>query len=245
MKLSLSICLCALLCACTIQPHEKEDHQIIVVKKATSSPTIDGKGSENSWNIVKWHPIDQNWQGNPYEHKDFNGRYKLTWNNNKLFILVEIEDDTLYDRVKNPLKLWWNDDSIQVYIDEDNSGGLHQFNHNAFGYHISLDGNVVDLNVNKKPQLYNDNIVSKRITEDHLSVWEMAITVFDSNFDDEKNNGAVQLTPNKKIGFALAYSDNDTSTERENFIGSVFVSGEDKNKAWIDADIFGTLILKE
>ena len=45
------------------------------------------------------------------------------------------------------------------------------------------------------------------------------------------------------MGFALAYCDNDNSKERENFIGSVYVDGEDKNRGWIDANIFGTLKL--
>ncbi|WP_372974429.1 sugar-binding protein [Muriicola sp.] len=53
------------------------------------------------------------------------------------------------------------------------------------------------------------------------------------------------MRKNKKIGFALAYCDNDGSAERENFIGSVFVPGEDKNQGWINADIFGTLVLEE
>ena len=207
--------------------------------------TIDGKGNENSWNMVAWHPLDQNWLGRPYEHDDFNGRYKLNWDENSLYLLVEIVDDSLHDRVKNPLKLWWNDDSIQVFVDEDNSGGLHQHSHNAFGYHIALDGNVVDLSLSKKPKLYNEHILSKRITEGNLNTWEMTITIYDESYSDGNENRASILKADKKIGFALAYCDNDGSTERENFIGSVFVSGEDKNQAWINADIFGTLLLKE
>ncbi|MFS4494635.1 sugar-binding protein [Maribacter sp. 2308TA10-17] len=245
MKLAIPVFLCALLYACTTHQPKKKDHQIIEIKKVSESPTIDGKGAENSWNLATWHPLDQNWLGNPYEHDDFNGRYKLSWDENRLYLLVEIVDDTLYDKVKDPLKLWWNDDSIQVFIDEDNSGGLHQNNHNAFGYHIALDGNVVDFNPNKKPQLYNEHVISKRVTEGNKSLWEMAITIYDEEFEDGKKNGSVILKVNQKIGFAIAYCDNDESTERENFIGSVFVPGEDKNRAWIDADVFGTIILKE
>ena len=65
-----------------------------------------------------------------------------------------------------------------------------------------------------------------------------------SNIDGQKNTPKT-LTAAKKLGFALAYCDNDASAERENFIGSVFVPGEDKNQGWINADIFGTLVLKE
>ena len=41
------------------------------------------------------------------------------------------------------------------------------------------------------------------------------------------------------------HSDNDSSVERENFIGSILVHGEDKDQGWKDAGIFNTIILKE
>lgn len=245
MKLIVPLFLSLLFISCYPGSHKKIDHQIIEVQRVVKSPTIDGKGIENSWNMATWHPLDQNWLGQPYQHDDFNGRYKLNWGENRLFLLLEITDDSLYDRVKDPLKLWWNDDSLQIFIDEDNSGGLHQQSHNAFGYHIALDGNVVDLSPTKEPKLYNEHILSKRITEGTISTWEIAIKVFDHSYSDGDINETSILKANKKIGFALAYCDNDGSTERENFIGSVFVPGEDKNQAWINADIFGTLLLKE
>ncbi|MFK7812033.1 MAG: sugar-binding protein [Maribacter sp.] len=245
MKLFIPIVLFLVFCSCQLDARKKEDHQIIEVKRASNVLNIDGKGNENSWNMATWHPLDQNWLGGSYEHTDFNGRYKLNWDESHLYLLVEIADDTLYDRVKDPLKLWWNDDSIQVFIDEDNSGGLHQKSHNAFGYHIALNGNVVDFSSSKKPKLYNDHIRSKRVTEGNLSIWEMAITIYDDAYLDDSKNGKAILRPSKKIGFAVAYCDNDGSTERENYIGSVFIPGEDKNQAWINADIFGTLLLIE
>ena len=45
------------------------------------------------------------------------------------------------------------------------------------------------------------------------------------------------------MGFAIAYCDNDHSVEREHFIGSEVVEGTDKNRGWIDADIFGKIKL--
>ncbi|TMM53310.1 sugar-binding protein [Maribacter algarum] len=230
--------------SCHPKPHYKEDHQIIEVKRATKSPIIDGKGNENSWNVTEWHPLDQNWLGPSYDYNDFNGRYKLNWDEDYLYLLVEIIDDSLYDRVKDPLKLWWNDDSLQVFIDEDNSGGLHQKSHNAFGYHIALDGNVVDLSESKAPKLFNEHILSAKTQHGNQTTWEMAITLYDDSYSEKSKNQTTVLETNKKIGFALAYCDNDGSIERENYIGSVFVPGEDKNQAWVNADIFGTLVLK-
>jgi len=224
---------------------KKEDHQLLVVSKTSTPPTLDGEATENCWNLATWHPLDQNWLGEAYSFEDFNGRYKLSWDEDYLYLLVEITDDTLYDARKDPLKLWWDDDCVEVFLDEDNSGGLHQFSHNAFAYHIALDGNVVDLAPDREPRLYNDHIRSARSTEGKLTTWEMAIRLYKDSYKDGGVNVHVPLKAEKKIGFALAYCDNDGSAERENFIGSVFVPGEDKNQGWINADIFGTLVLEE
>ena len=80
-----------------------------------------------------------------------------------------------------------------------------------------------------------------------MTLWEHKIYLFDeATFnEDSTENTPMQLEPDKEIGFALAYCDNDNSPERENFIGSVYIEGEDKNKGYLTADIFGTIVLKE
>ncbi|QLG46353.1 sugar-binding protein [Costertonia aggregata] len=236
---------CLLLLICCTDNGKKKDHQIIEVQKATVSPTLDGKANENCWNAAQWHPLDQNWVGEAYSYEDFNGRYKLTWDTDALYILVEITDDVLYDQKEDPFKFWWDDDCVEVFVDENNSGGLHQFSHNAFAYHIALDGKVVDLAPDREPRLFNEHVVSKRVTKGTTSTWEIAVKLFDDSYMDGKTNIPKKLFKEKKVGFGLAYCDNDGSKERENFIGSVFIAGEDKNRGWIDADVFGTLVLKE
>lgn len=241
-----AVCFIALfLLAISCKTPVKEDHQIIAVNLATKPPIIDGKDLDACWGNAEWLAIDQLWMGEAYNLEDFNGRYKLSWDEDHIYLLVEITDDVLFDQNEDPFTKWWDDDCLEVFIDEDNSGGDHKFNHNAFAYHIALDGNVVDLSMDKKPRLYNGNIISKRITEGTTSIWEIAIIPFGDDFVEGGQNTARKLSKGKKVGFALAYCDNDASEERENFIGSVFVSGADKNKGWTDADIFGTLVLNE
>ncbi|MDH7447190.1 sugar-binding protein [Aquimarina sp. 2201CG14-23] len=224
---------------------EKKDHQIREIKKAEITPNVDGNMDDPIWKETQWYPMDQNWIGEFPDFKDFLGRYKMTWTPEALYILVEIKDDILYDQHKDPLKLWWDDDCVEIFIDADNSGGEHQYNNNAFAYHVALDGNVVDLDAEKKPVLYNNHVTTKRITNGDVTVWEFELIVYDDTYQEGKTNDAVVLSENQKIGFAIAYNDNDTSKERENFMGSVFVPGEDKNQGWINADIFGTIVLKE
>ncbi len=223
----------------------KVDHQIREVKKATIVPKIDGDMNDPIWNEVIWYGLDQKWLGAPYKFDDFFGRYKLVWTPEALYLLVEIKDNILYDQNKDPLTLWWDDDCVEIFVDADNSGGGHQYNNNAFAYHVALDGNVVDLGEDQKPLLYNNHVTTKRVTKNDVSVWEFEIIVYDDTYKEGQINDPVVLTKDQKLGFALAYNDNDGSKERENFIGSVFVPGEDKNQGWINADIFGTIILRE
>lgn len=242
MKWTIYFLLVVCVTSCTNSKSKKNTH-ITPVSYIKETPTLDGRPIENYWNLLEWQPIDQNWIGGPFDHEDYNGKYKMAWNEDGLYILLEIVDDTLFEQTEDPLKLWWNDDCVIVYVDEDNSGGQHRFNHNAFTYHVALDGNVVDLGVNEKPTLYNEHIISKHQTEGNTTYWEMHVKVYPSIFNDKPTVKPVVLSEGKRIGFAIAYADNDKSKERENLIGSVFVPGENKNAGWIDANVFGTLEL--
>jgi hypothetical protein len=64
--------------------------------------------------------------------------------------------------------------------------------------------------------------------------------------NDFKNSSQVALFTGKKIGFMLAYCDNDGSKEREHFISSNDIEAVDGNKnlGYITADVFQVLTLK-
>jgi len=215
------------------------------IPKITDAITIDGIVNEESWSNATWYPMDQVWLGEPVAAEDFSGRYKLTWDKQALYVLVEVTDDVLRDVFEDPKERWWDEDCVEIFIDEDNSGGDHQFNHNAFAYHIDTKGNVVDIIAENVPMLFNDHVISKRVTEGNTSIWEFKINLYSDTFNYGSPHDIVPLNPNKKIGFAIAYCDNDTSEHRENFIGSVKVEGPDKDRGWKDAGIFGTIELKE
>ncbi len=249
-KLNWSICMLLLISSCkqvdknlTIT-NQKEDIQLIKVLKANTTPVIDGVSNDAIWTKCNWHPINELWLGEKYTAEDFQGKYKLSWTKEALYMLVEIQDDVLLDQNKNPLMRWWADDCVEIFIDEDNSGGNHQYNHNAFAYHVALDGNVVDMAPDESPKLYNNHVQSKKITNGTKTIWELKILLFNDSYKDDEKNNPVKLSSGKKVGFAIAYCDNDASIERENFIGSIPVLGGNKDRGWIDANIFGTLLLE-
>ena len=229
----------------TSQESQKKDHQLRNVQKTTEQIVIDGLANESAWENAKWHPMDQVWIGEPIKDEDFKGRYKLTWSEEALYVLVEVTDDVLRDVFENPLERWWDEDCVEIFIDEDNSGGDHQFNHNAFAYHIDTKGNVVDIIAENTPKLFNDHMQSKMVVSgENTTTWEFKILLFSDSFEYGKPTKSVSLSKDKKIGFAIAYCDNDNSDHRENFIGSVVVGGPDKDRGWKDAGIFGTIQLE-
>ncbi len=213
--------------------------------EATPKPNIDGMADDAVWQNAQWHNLDQLWIGDSIAAEDFSGRYKLAWSEDFLFILAEIQDDTLIDIHEDGLQFYWDDDCLEIFVDEDASGGNHQYSHNAFAYHIGLDYRVADIGPDSLPHYYDDHVSCRRTTSGNTSIWEAAVALYpDSYRDGAAGNKPVKLQRGKVIGFALAYCDNDHSPERENFIGSTFVPGEDKNRGWIDAGIFAKLTLK-
>ncbi|WP_165954166.1 sugar-binding protein [Seongchinamella unica] len=222
------------------------DRTHYLAPRADIAPEIDGIADDEAWMTADWRPIDNIWLGGPLDAGDFQGRYKLVWTPQRLYLLVEILDDVLVDFHRDPLQQYWDDDCLEIFIDEDHSGGNHQYNHNAFAYHLSLDNQAIDIGTNRKAQHYNHHVTSKwRQTGDHV-IWEVAVDVYDDQYSDSgANNQPVALHAGKIMGFMLAYCDNDRSELREHFIGSEHAAGDHKDRGWIDAGLFGTLELAE
>lgn len=219
---------------------------------------IDGIASEKSWDLSSWQPLDNLIMGTQPTEEDFSGQFKVMWNEDHLFLLVEITDDILFDQHADPLYRYWDDDCLEIFIDEDASGGDHQFTFNAFAYHIALDNQVVDIGPKNSDGSTNfvllnehiDSVWRRSTSKPNKIIWEVALSVFDDSFtllpDNKKDrHQAVKLTRGKKMGFMLAYCDNDGSKERESFIGSTDIEAVNgsKNLGYITADVFQQLLL--
>ena len=206
--------------------------------------SIDGVGSEPVWGRAQWRPIDQRWLGPEYSADDFRGRFKVVWTEEKLYVLVEVVDDILFDSHRDPLVQYWDDDCLEIFLDEDFSGGNHQYNHNAFAYHMSLDNRAIDIGTDQKAREYSHHVESRWRARGNTLVWEVAIDVYsDAYVDGSTRNRPVKLSAGKVLGLMLAWCDNDGSELRENFVGSETAPGEQKDRGWIDAGIFGKLVL--
>jgi hypothetical protein len=218
--------------------------------KHTATPIVVDGVAEQAWDKAQWQPMIYLMSGSRPKVADFSGRYKLLWDNQYLYLQAQIIDDVLFDKTADPTVKYWDDDCLEVFIDSDASGGNHQYNHSAFAYHIALDNQTVDIGDDQKAHVYNEHITSRwqrDKTQYTKIIWEVAIKLFPDNYSDTQPLPSITLKPEQKIGFMLAYCDNDASATREHFMGSHKIEpvNGDTNRGWIDANVFGKINLKK
>jgi hypothetical protein len=221
-----------------------EERSLYHAPRAAEAPVIDGIADDAAWDRAPWRDVSQVWLGAGLSSADFNGRYKVVWTPERLYVLFDFTDDVLIDAYRDPLKQYWDDDTLEIFIDEDHSGGNHQYNHNAFAYHLSLDNQAIDIGTDKQARAYNHHVESRWRQHGERISWEAGIRIYNDSYRDGANNNVpVDLASGKTMGFMLAYCDNDGSELREHFIGSEYAAPPNRDRGWIDAGLFGTLIL--
>jgi hypothetical protein len=213
---------------------------------AITAPKVDGIANEVIWGMAQWQYLDKHWLGPEFSKEDFQGRYKVVWTESKLYLMAEIVDDILIDSHRDPLNQYWDDDCLEIFIDEDFSGGEHQYNHNAFAYHMSLDNQAIDIGTNKLAQSYSHHVESRWKQQGEKLIWEVSFDIYTDEYkDNSPDNIPVELFAGKIIGLMVAYCDNDGSKLRENFIGSESAGGGSPDRGWKDAGMFGKLLLSK
>ncbi len=213
--------------------------------RAISTPVIDGS-VEAVWERAAWAPIDVFWlgtQSNP-SAQDYSGRYKALWDEDYLYLLFDVTDDRIYDGVRDALDRYWEDDTVELFIDENKNGGQHGYNTSAWAYHISTYGDVVDYTTSG-PKLLNDHITSRLVSNGSKHLWEIRVRIYGEDYADWKTNTPLKLFAGKLMGFSACYIDNDGSPQRESMMGSVNTAGHKNNQGYLDASVFGSLRLVE
>lgn len=213
-----------------------------IAPRAPVAPVIDGV-VEAAWDKAAWDSINVNWIGTAPSSQDFAGRYKVLWDSSKVYLLVEIQDDSLSDVYADPLDHYWDDDAVEIFVDENKDGGDHQSNFSAWAYHIGTKFDVVDYGTDGKPHLFNDHFQVKRTSAGHRHIWEMSMLVYGADFKMGATNAPLKLASGKTMGFSLAFCDNDGGSSRKHFVGSVNTPGHLANQGYLNADCFGSLVL--
>jgi hypothetical protein len=218
-------------------------------QRSNSVPVIDGVGDDTCWAIADWAPIDQVWLGDAVTAIDYSGKFKVIWTSKRLYLLIEIVDDSLHCQPTDVTDVFANIyqyDCVEVFIDENNSRETDYSNsHKAFAYHLDTAGDVGYANGNTGWERLDDhfNYKVKKVAA-HTYDWELEMKVFNDKFVYGGNNTPVTLNVGKLMGWSLAYNDNDFGTTRQNMFGSVLIAGDNKNVSYYNSSVFGKLLLK-
>lgn len=217
----------------------------LLITEAEKVPTIDGTGSDEAWEFTNWKKIDQIWM--PYENDpgnlgqesglklwegedDFSGKFKVVWSQetNLMYFLVETNDDVftdgyVYNENPNAGGGYPNYDIVEVFIDEDRSGGLHVFDgtgsvgnnwgtnaENAFSYHLAANEpgaaevqtqfhalDIAGTNwgyPNQKIADYASHFPNFALKrEGNKFIWEFSLRMYNDSYD-HSNQGAFLVT---------------------------------------------------
>ena len=204
---------------------------------------VDGK-MENGWSKAAAFPMIHQMDGSlPDSAEDLSGTVRFLWSEEGIYVFAEIIDDVLSDQFSEPLEQFWADDVLEIFFDPNGDGGIHQYNHEAFAYHIGLDGAVVDTGPDRKPVRLDQHVELARSETRRdgktIYLWEALIKPFDSSL------APLSLQSGQHVGLMVYYCDNDGNFKRDHFLGTHPVESidGDRNRGWIDADTFGKFIL--
>lgn len=240
------------------------DAPVLGAYRFKEAPVIDGEMDE-MWEALPWYSLNYvwlNWE-EEVDSADYYGQFKLAWSREHqlLYFYVEITDDVLVERFPEFQNRPFFNDILEVFLDEDASGGLHVFDgegnaENAFSYHITPleypgpdtpasrftvidrdgtgqeDAKVMDY-VGHFPEL----LLYKK---GNSHVWEFSLKVFTDAYEYDAPAGTEShLEVGKKMGIALAYCDTDLTEEyrRELFLGSF--PGNAQKLVTADNKLFG------
>lgn len=241
-----------------------------VARKVSQSPVFDGDGSDAVWQESPWYPINHVWidYGAEIPESDNSASFKVVWSQeeNLLYYLVKLTDDVFVDGYEYPNTGYPNYDIVEVFIDEDASGGAHVFDktgenaENAFSYHIAADAPadgevtytkvVADIagtgwgdRITPDYASHFPNFAMKKSGNDYIYEFSMAVYT-DDYVDSDPEASRSSLFIGKIMGMSVAICDNDGfDGNRDHFFGSVYVTEENYNDHWQLADDYGKFAL--
>ena len=214
----------------------------------TTLPVIDGIGNDTCWNKAEWAPIDQVWIGPALDASDFTGKFKVMWTEDRLYVLVRITDDLL--QLQDPgtqdvCSNIYNYDCVEIFIDENNSRETnYSGTFKAIAYHMDTTGHCCYAMGNSGWVSLDDHLRYKMQRVDtHTFDYEYEIKIYNDTYAIGGNNTPVKLTNDKLMGWSIAYNDNDGGSIRQSMVGSIYITGNDKNVSYFNSSVFGELKL--
>ena len=166
-------------------------------------------------------------QGTIANPQDLTARWRANWDDQNLYLWVGIVDDNYVKDSKD----YWQDDSIEIYIDADASRGESYDNYNDFHLGFNLSNNKISSGGTTPKNKLNTIKFNTRPVANGYQL-EIAIPWTTLN---------IIPTPERTIGFDVQINDDDNGNLRD-----AKISWNAKiDQAWKNPQVFGQLILKD
>ncbi|MBN2314649.1 MAG: hypothetical protein JXM79_12025, partial [Sedimentisphaerales bacterium] len=205
--------------------------QDAIIPSAGSMPTIDARIDE-VWYFSSEYIIGTSQVGTaPSSPEDCSGIWRALWNEEALFVLVEVTDESLTnDSGGGGSK--WNDDSVEVYVDGDNSKKTSP-DTNDHQYTFWWGDEVYD-----EPSAIHNGAAS-------LVGVEYAVKTTANGYTLEVKLPWMSImgkapTPGQDIGFDVWINDDDDGGDRDSQVSWFSTDGN----GWQDPSVWGVAMLE-
>lgn len=108
------------------------------ISTADAAPEIDGD-VDDAWTSVESRSLENVLIGDVESEEDLGATWRAQWDDDAFYVLVDVTDD---DR-SNDSDAQYNDDSVEVFVDADNSKGDEYDGTNDFQFSFPWDGEEI------------------------------------------------------------------------------------------------------
>ncbi len=173
------------------------------ITQSVFQPVIDANASDSLWTSTDAMTVDQVIWGTVDNDNDLSATWKARYDNVNLYFLVEVTDDVI---VNDSGADWWQDDSIEIYIDADFSHGTSYDGVNDFQYGFRVNDSTIHLGDYSATE--TDGIVFNTTTGGSGYVFEASIPWETIGVD-------VLPEPSWRIGLDVHVNDDDDGGIRD------------------------------
>ncbi len=103
-------------------------------RQTTTAPVIDGN-IDTLWSAAPAYDIENTVVGSTSGQSDLSASWKALWDNNYLYLLIDVTDDQLQAAL-DPSGYWWEDDCIELFFDMAADGYEHMYDPDS---HYDMD----------------------------------------------------------------------------------------------------------
>ncbi len=195
-----------------------EARYIAIPKQPIGQKTLHKSSANLIGNII---------QGTIENPRDLTARWRANWDDRNLYVWVGIVDD---NHVKDS-KDYWQDDSIEIYIDADASRGGSYDNYNDFHLGFNLGTNKISTGGTTPTNKLN---TIKFNTRKIASGYQLEIAIPWTTLN-------IVPKPEHTLGFDVQINDDDNGNLRD-----AKISWNAKvDEAWKNPEVFGQIILRD